>query len=230
MRFPSPHPSPRLHDPLPHAPLPHDLLRIADGDSLCGDAPAPDWVSAALAAAPWVVVRRAASRQGAVAVGVRGGERHQRWAAWLEPAAILERRTPDALTACLSRLPPQRRTAIPALAALPRLADALTRLGLGGGPTGSVGFELASGQATATVSSDLDAVVRADRRLDRAIAADLLRIAAGLGVRCDILLETPGGGVALGEYARGGAVALRTPDGPRLVADPWASTIEESLR
>lgn len=212
------------------SPRPHDLLRIADSDGLGGDAPAPDWVSAALAAAPWVVVRRAASRQGAVAVGVRGDERHQRWAAWLDPAAIQERQTPDALTARLPRLPPQRLAAIPALAALPRLADALTRLGLSGGPTGSVGFELASGRATATVSSDLDAVVRADQRLDRAIAADLLRIAAGLGVRCDILLETPGGGVALSEYARGGAVALRTPDGPRLVGDPWAPMIEESLR
>lgn len=209
---------------------PHDLLRIPNGDGLHGDGPVPDWASAALAVAPWVVVRRAPSRQGAVAVGIRGTERHQRWAAWLDPAAILERQPPDALGARLSRLPPERVAVIPSLAALPRLADALTRLGLSGGPTGSVGFELASGRATATISSDLDAVVRADQRLDRAIVADLAQIAAELGVRCDILLETPGGGVALSEYGRGGAVALRTPDGPRLVEDPWASKIEESLR
>ena len=50
---------------------PHDLVRLADPDEiLTGTEPA--WVGAALAAAPWAVIRRAPAPAGHLAAGVRG--------------------------------------------------------------------------------------------------------------------------------------------------------------
>lgn len=62
--------------------------------------------------------------------------------------------------------------------------------------------------------------------LDRAreLADDLAR----LPVHVDTQLDTPTGAVALAEYARGGRVLLRTPDGPRLVHDPWRHTATDT--
>ncbi|WP_312444661.1 phosphoribosyl-dephospho-CoA transferase MdcG domain-containing protein, partial [Stutzerimonas kunmingensis] len=40
----------------------------------------------------------------------------------------------------------------------------------------------------------------------------------------DLQLETPLGGVALGEWAGGAArVLVKTAEGPRLMSDPWAT-------
>ena len=204
---------------------PHDLLKIEDVRDLVGDTPMPNWVAAELAAAPWVVVRRAPAPRGWIAVGVRGFSRRERWAALLRTRSILELWPPEAVAIRLDALPLQRRTDIPAIAAIGSLTAVLARHQLQGGPTGSVGFELVSGRATATESSDLDAIIRAQAPVARALAAEVAAEVAGLPVRCDLLLETPNGAVALTEYVRGpGPVALRGPQGPRMVSDPWANS------
>ncbi|MDE1147506.1 MAG: malonate decarboxylase holo-ACP synthase [Azospirillaceae bacterium] len=207
--------------------LPHDLLKLETLNDLEGDTPAPDWVADSLATAPWVVVRRAMAPTGQVAVGVRGRERHQRWGARLPIKAVAECWRPEAVVERLAMLPPARAAVVPALAAIPDLMAALAARGLVGGPTGSTGFELASGRPTATAASDLDAMVRAPKLLERALAVDLVQALAVLAVRCDVVLETPAGAIALAEYARApGPVAARGPHGPRLVADPWAKDEE----
>jgi phosphoribosyl-dephospho-CoA transferase len=205
------------------------LLALANPSALAGDLPAPDWVAPALAAAPWVVVRRVPPlAPGLVGVGVRGSERHQRWAAWLPLTEARLATPPEAVADLFALRPPSRRLAIPALAAVPLLAAILARLGLSGGPTGSVGFELVSGQPAANPNSDLDAIVRADSPMPHPLAEALSAEIAGLAVRCDMLMETPHGAVALAEYARTpGAVVLRGPRGPRLVADPWDPALAE---
>jgi phosphoribosyl-dephospho-CoA transferase len=91
------------------------------------------------------------------------------------------------------------------------------------GPTGSVGYELASGAPAVTAASDFDLIVRAPDEVSRERARRLLVASASLPIRVDVQIETPNGAVALAEYAAGGApIALRTVDGPRLVGDPWA--------
>jgi phosphoribosyl-dephospho-CoA transferase len=76
----------------------------------------------------------------------------------------------------------------------------------------------------ATPSSDLDLVLRQARRLEPNAAIDLraaLAEAAAPG-RVDVMLETPSGGVTLTDLAmRPACVLVRTPEGPRLAADPW---------
>jgi phosphoribosyl-dephospho-CoA transferase len=45
-----------------------------------------------------------------------------------------------------------------------------------------------------------------------------------VGVRIDAQLETPGGGVALNEWAEGKPrVMVRSASGPSLIHDPWAT-------
>jgi phosphoribosyl-dephospho-CoA transferase len=198
-------------------PSTHALLRIAEPRALAGAIPA--WAERALARAPWVVVRRARSRDGLIPVGVRGGTRAERLAAWLHPRAVLECLTPPQLAARAAR---QGGARVPALAALDEVGTLMHRQLLEWGLCGSVGFELASGIATATADSDLDVAAETRVPLPRTAAAELHAALALLPVRVDVLLEGPQGAVALEEYAAGRApYLLRTADGPRLVHDPW---------
>lgn len=201
----------------------HALLRIAHPEALAGAGALPAWAEAALASAPWVVVRRDRSREGLIPVGVRGRDRAERLAAWLHPDAVLECLTPPQLAARSGWRSWARRAHLPALAALEAAAALMRRHELLWGPCGSVGFELASGAATVTAQSDLDLIVEARAPLPRAAAAGLQAALAQLPVRADVLLEGPQGGVALEEYAAGRTpLMLRTTDGPRSVHDPWA--------
>jgi phosphoribosyl-dephospho-CoA transferase len=104
-----------------------------------------------------------------------------------------------------------------------------TFLGLAWGPTGSVGFELATGTAVVGPASDLDVVVRAPEPWSHVRARELADDLARLPVRVDTQLDTPSGAVALAEYARGGRVLLRTPDGPKLTNDPWGHGATDTL-
>jgi phosphoribosyl-dephospho-CoA transferase len=179
---------------------------------------------AALRRTPWVVVRRGYVRDGMLPVGVHGAARHQRFAACVAVGEIAERRSPQDLTTLPYDIEPRRRDAVPALAAVARVAAVLERGGHRWGPRGSVGFEIATGAPVATPSSDLDLVLRQARRLEPNAAIDLraaLAEAAAPG-RVDVMLETPSGGVTLTDLAmRPACVLVRTPEGPRLAADPW---------
>jgi phosphoribosyl-dephospho-CoA transferase len=203
----------------------HALLRIANGRSLEESQALPPWAWAALRRAPWVVVRRSGARDGLIPVGVRGSRRSERLAAWLHPGAVLDTVTPLELAARRDWLTRVRRASLPALAALEQVASIMREHGLSGvwGPCGSIGFELASAVATATAESDLDLMVQPQRPFAEEAAAGLLASLGRLAVQADVLLELPHGAVALAEYANARApLVLRTPEGPRLVRDPWA--------
>lgn len=205
----------------------HTLLRIRDEHCLIADAqpPAqrPEWVDPALKRAPWVVIRRAPATDTRLPVGVRGRLRHERWAAWLPEAAILERVTPQTLAHQRAWLRATRRESIAALDALEAVAKIMSAHGLEGlwGPTGSVGFELASAWPSAHTNSDLDLCVQLPGPPLIPLARSLHRQLTTLAVRCDVLLETPPGAIALAEYAlQTGSCVLRTTEGPRLYPSP----------
>jgi phosphoribosyl-dephospho-CoA transferase len=170
------------------------------------------------------VVRRARSRKGLIPVGVRGATRAERLAAWLDPLSVLECLTPLQLAARASWQGAARTAHVPALAALEAVGALMRRHRLDWGPCGSVGFELASAVATATPASDVDLMVETPAPLPRAAASELRAALALLPVRADVLLEGPQGAVRLEEYAAARPpFLLRTPDGPRLVDDPWGA-------
>ncbi|HUZ49038.1 MAG TPA: malonate decarboxylase holo-ACP synthase [Candidatus Dormibacteraeota bacterium] len=186
----------------------HDLVRLAPRAVARIARSAPYWVERSLDAAPWAVVRRARV-PGAVAIGVRGEHRDERFATELQIDDIACVLTPEGL---LER--PATR-ALDAFVALAAVARAGKEHGLRLGPTGSVGFELATGVACVSPRSDLDVVVRAhpsDPALRR--FAEALR---ELPARVDVEIAFGEGcGVALEEALRAGPMLVKTPDGPRM--------------
>jgi phosphoribosyl-dephospho-CoA transferase len=194
---------------------PHDLLRLSDLTALrAHDPDAPGWVWRSLHNAPWAVVRRARSRPGHVPLGVRGRARHERYAIDIPAGAVAERVRPEDLRRRLTDLPAGTAPARTA-AALAAWLDSLDRAGLRWGPTGSAGFQLATGRTVVTPHSDLDLIVR----LDALTAAEPLPAMPSVPGRVDCLVETPEGAVAWADLASGSRlIMLRTPDGPRLVS------------
>jgi phosphoribosyl-dephospho-CoA transferase len=133
---------------------------------------------------------------------------------------VLDTVTPQGLACSRRWRSSVRRCLIPAIDALEEVEIIMTRHGFAEawGPTGSVGFELASGYASATAASDLDLALWSDRPPEVIEARPLASALASLAVRTDLLVETPQGAVALAELARGGQLMLRTGSGPRLIA------------
>jgi phosphoribosyl-dephospho-CoA transferase len=175
------------------------------------------------------VVRRARTPSGLIPVGVRGSARSERLAAFLAPAAVAARVTPEDLAAARGWRHAFRTRWPGAFRVLDTVDELFSSLGLTWGPTGSVGFELATEVAVAGSASDLDVVVRAPKPWSLVRARELADDLARLPVCVDTQLDTPTGAIALAEYARGCRILLRTPDGPRLVNDPWRHAATDTL-
>jgi phosphoribosyl-dephospho-CoA transferase len=203
---------------------PHDLLQLAPDTPGFSDAPA--WVAASLERAPFVVVRRASAVNSLIAVGIRGAIRSERFGSWLDPRYVQRVLTPE----MLGNLEPLvTRAKLPVFALLQAVSSICDASGYVWGPTGSAGFELASGCPTVTHTSDLDLLLRAPERLERASAKnlfdDLSQAALDHGTRIDMQIQTCDAAFSLAEYAHPGArVMLRCADGPKLVVDPWQTS------
>lgn len=190
----------------------HDLLWGMTPAHLPADAPA--WALEAIGAGHPVVVRRAITQPGLVAVGVRGRLREQRLAAEMPVNAVRRRVIPEALRGVVS---PRSLPALRALAALQTVLANETW-----GVTGSAGFELATGIEALHARSDLDLILRTPEPLARGDAEDLLAILDTAECAVDLQLQTPFGAVALREWASGSRrVLLKTVSGAHLVLDPW---------
>ena len=174
------------------------------------------WVAESLERAPWVVVRRERAPD-AVAIGVRGTKRSERFAAFISRMDIREAISPFH---CVERAVRNDRLA----GAFEGLnAFALARK-LRIAPIGSYGFELASGTRATHEASDLDVLVHATQapvQALRALAAQIDALAISSGVRIDAELSYPDGGVALREVLAGhDHVLFKTEGGPRLLPCP----------
>jgi phosphoribosyl-dephospho-CoA transferase len=109
---------------------------------------------------------------------------------------------------------------LPALSTLQTARPMMEATGLPWGPTGSVGFELATGVTAASPDSDLDLVIRMPDGTAGLLPllVALHRELSGVGVRVDCQVESPIGAIALAELAGGRPdVLVRTAEGPRLV-------------
>ncbi|WP_459206384.1 malonate decarboxylase holo-ACP synthase [Pseudomonas sp. MLB6B] len=193
---------------------PHDLLWGLRPGHLAANT--PDWVRQVLLAGQPVVVRRALVAAGRVAVGVRGAQRSQRWAAELPVACVQRRCRPEQLRV-------SGEVELPALRALQAVAPLLEVTGLSWGPTGGVGYQLATGAVVLHGESDLDLVLRTPAPWSRSQAQALFEALAAMPCRVDLQLETPQGAVALGDWAgTARRVLLKRCAGACLVEDPWA--------
>jgi phosphoribosyl-dephospho-CoA transferase len=197
-----------------NTPLAHDLLWGMTPEQLPADAPA--WVTESLSAGQPVVVRRALSAAGLVAVGVRGRLREQRFATLMPVNGIQRRVKPEDL--CQVSIDRD----LPAVRALNHLRPILDDCGWVWGVSGSAGFELASGFAALHEGSDLDLILRTPQALGRSQAQDLVKILEAAECLVDMQLQTPFGAVALREWAGSARrVLLKNASEACLVLDPW---------
>ena len=179
----------------------------------------------------WAVVRRQKpSREGMVAAGVRGRQRSERKAIELRVDDVLRKASPEDLisTDALDLPASGVRESFETIAA----HSATWFGGRAWGPTGSVGFQLATQLPVVRESSDLDLIVRVDAYLAPSEARSILDSLAKLPCRVDCLLETAFGAVALAEWvgSSNSDVLLRTATGPFLTKDPWRSAAEPRRR
>lgn len=205
----------------------HDLVRI-DRDSFV-DVPVPNWVKKILATCQWAVVRRALAPAGEIAIGFRGNTRSERWGGFLKKNLICKHVRPsDLLDAGRSAILIAR---TPAIKMLREVIERWDDFSFQWGPTGSVGFELASGSHVTTELSDLDIAIRAPSRMTLERARSLWQRLGGLQNNMDILVETPECGFSLQEYANmlPARILLRYPEGARLGTDPWSNERWKSI-
>jgi phosphoribosyl-dephospho-CoA transferase len=208
-----------------YEPRAHDLLRLR---ALPPTEDRPPWLDAAFAGAPFAVVRRAEAPPGFVAVGFRGSSRSQRYGTLVPLDSIVSVSAPEDLLRHHANCPPSARATLKAFVALRRIVEQHCLESLAWGPTGSVGFELATARPAVTETSDLDLLVRVPlplgRTRARALRDRLTAVERDLSLRIDAQLETPAGGVALDEWVEDKArVLARSASGPALIDDPWAS-------
>lgn len=197
---------------------PHDLVWA---DRLTLPATVPDWVAAAhMGDAPLVVRRAPRLPPDLVPVGLRGQARNERLAAHVALGAVHRVVTPESLAGQAMSLPAESPFAC--LAVLRDIAPAMDSLGLAWGPTGSVGFALATGRPVLHAESDLDLLVRMPVLPSATQCERLAAWVAGAACRIDVQVDTGHGGFALLDWlASPGKVLLKTDHGPRLVVDPW---------
>ena len=199
------------------SPQVHDLLQIA-GRSL----PAvPSWVKSCLRADGYVITRRFSNTEDRIPIGICGKERHQRFATSIPRRLVRRIVTPPELLRLVDRLSNE---CFPALLSLKLLKQRWLDLKLPWGPIGSVSRELLIGASIVSAHSDLDIVIRAEKRFTKDDAQSLAASTLDLPTRVDIRVETPFCGFGLAEFGWRcpGEILLRTPIGPILGSDPWA--------
>ncbi|WP_050183967.1 malonate decarboxylase holo-ACP synthase [Domibacillus robiginosus] len=193
---------------------PHDLLKIKKVEDLISYTPVPDWVEAALAKAPFVVVRRARAAQGLVAVGIRGSVRSERFGTFLPVDLIVNRMSPEQL----AEEKGWKNRSKEIFQSLEQISNVMERASLQWGPVGSLGFELVSGNETVTEKSDIDIVIRFSRKLTLNAAKKIDDILKKNPFRIDAQVDMTEGAFSLSEYAISGEkeILVRTADGPLL--------------
>lgn len=205
---------------------PHDLLWIVDREALHASEQLPPWANTDWITRAPVVVRREQTEDTAlIPVGLRGKERNERLAAYLQSDAVMSCQTPEMLASQAKWRQLPFLASLPATKALERIASILNGVDLTWGPTGSMGFALASELAAVREQSDLDILVRCDTPLMKNEVKQLKAVADDGGCRIDIQVDTGYGGFAFAEWVRSsGRVLLKTGKGAFLTNDPWNRT------
>jgi len=211
------------HNHIP-CPAPHDLLWTPNRAALTTVEPMPQWATTEwIALAPVVVRREHIDATSLVPVGLRGKLRHQRLRAYLDSTAGIPCCIrPEELARRHAWLEQPQRLQSPAISTLMRIAPYLDRTGLAWGPTGSVGFTLASGISTLHAGSDLDIVVRCGRPFTQGQVDTLHCALANSACKVDLQVDTGRGGFSFLEWTRkAGVVLLKTNFGPIITNTPW---------
>jgi len=193
---------------------PHDLLRIDVTSVLKRNGDLPLWAQSSIQKTPYVVVRRGVNDRFSIPVGIRGASRSERCAITVSCEQVQSVLTPYELqTSENSRLRLKR-----AQETFGMLKELLRSMHWG--PTGSVGFELASGTQAMNEQSDFDILIQS-QWFSITEANNLMSQLNKTPMTVDPLIQTENGWFLLREYALGKGVLFKTMTGVELQGDPW---------
>ena len=247
----------------PHGFRPHDLIWVAEPAALRWRGNLPEWCAYWLqcgAPTPVVLRRENTGDPDLLPVGIRGVHRHQRQAAYLERHAVARILPPEQLVRSIKMMDgtgtgtgtgtvgqahqsrqesgaPEWLPGTELSVILHSLLSVMSDIGLPWGPTGSLGFALATGLPALHEGSDIDLLVRAPAPLSQDQVRALAALVEGSARPIDMQIDTGFGGFAFKEWVacdperagrgarRPGSeprrVLLKTGAGPILVHDPW---------
>lgn len=200
---------------------PHTLVEISGIEKIHAGEEIPEWVFSVFEEAAYVIVRRG-SQDGKIPIGIRGYERSQRFAGWINPEDILKTVTPSEALEQLDTVDTVR-LEMPAFRMVKKVIPLLKEYEWGIG--GSLQFELVTELPMVKQTSDIDIIMqRPATKIDINTAKNLLdKLKSIAGTHTDIQVVYGQNGFSLEEYAqqRSSKIMLKTMDGPQLVTDIW---------
>ncbi|KGR76252.1 malonate decarboxylase holo-ACP synthase [Ureibacillus sinduriensis] len=197
----------------------HDIVRFEAMSDIENTIDQPGWVKDAPTAKNFGVVRRMPITDKIVPIGLRGNKREQRYGAFIHERNIIQVISPISLVGRVERL--ADRLYFPALLSI---KEEFKKYKLAWGPTGSVGFEIATSIQATTPSSDIDICLYLNE-IETELLVKLGNFLDGLDRRIDVQVELPSiGAFLLNDYLKYNKTGfiVRTKFGPHL------STIENN--
>nr|WP_106782497.1 malonate decarboxylase holo-ACP synthase [Lysinibacillus timonensis] len=191
----------------------HDIVRFQGVESLEKSTSLPEWVREAASSQNFGVVRRMAVSNQIVPIGLRGTSRDQRVGTFIEKDNILEVIKPTDLVERIDFYEEQSY-----YSSLKKIQDQFRVLDLLWGPTGSVGFELATSITVTSKTSDIDLSIYLNKLEDN-LLEEVNAILNSLDKKIDIQIEVPGiGAILLYDYIKNASTGfiVRTQFGPQL--------------
>ncbi|MFP3918956.1 malonate decarboxylase holo-ACP synthase [Lysinibacillus telephonicus] len=191
----------------------HDIIKFSNVDKLEHFTAVPEWVLNTAAASNYGVVRRMPISNKLIPIGLRGESREQRFGTYIHEENIVEVITPNSLVMCIDEF--KKRIYYPTLKGL---RDEFSKLNLSWGPTGSIGFEMATNINVTSMKSDIDISLYIES-IDEELLKEVGRFIKTLDKQIDVQVEIPIiGAFLLNDYIRNYETGfiIRTPFGPQL--------------
>ncbi|QCR31169.1 malonate decarboxylase holo-ACP synthase [Lysinibacillus sp. SGAir0095] len=193
----------------------HDIVQFATINDIENSVNPPKWVKDAAASQKFGVVRRMPIMNSMIPIGLRGETREERYGAFIHQRNILQVISPVSLVDSIENFKEQLY-----YPSLNKVKEEFEKYNLRWGPTGSVGFEIATSIQVTTPTSDIDICLYLDQ-LDSELLVKVGNFLEGLDCRIDVQVEIPSIGAFLLndylKYEKTGFI-IRTKFGPHLCA------------
>lgn len=191
----------------------HDIVKFTNIDKLKHFTVVPDWVFNTKSASNYGVVRRMPISNKLIPIGLRGKSREQRFGTYIHEENIVEVITPNSLVKYIDEF--SDRIYYPILKSI---RDEFSKLHLSWGPTGSIGFEMATNINVTSIRSDIDMTLYIES-IDEELLTEVGRFINTFDKQIDVQIEIPIiGAFLLNDYTRNNETGfiIRTPFGPQL--------------
>lgn len=191
----------------------HDIVQFATINDIQNHMNPPIWIKNAPAAQNFAVVRRMPIMNKTIPIGLRGETREERYGAFIHESNIIQVISPTSL---VNRIDKQNDQSY--FSTLNTIREEFEKYKLIWGPTGSIGFEIATSIGVTTPNSDIDICLYLDQ-INSELLVKVGNFLEGLNRRIDVQVEIPFVGAFLLndylKYEKTGFI-VRTKFGPQL--------------